>query len=277
MKVTPPKATITVTGVDEHTPLQALLNIARMPNVEVSFLYTRTPEGRNRYPSRDWLIRALPRVSGHAALHVCGSGARAELVSGDMGDLLAHVRRIQVNGILQADEVERICYAYPSHGVITQHKPENAHLLAVQAPNHALLIDASGGRGLAPDGWHRPDTAKAVGFAGGLGPSSMTVELPRIQTAAIGDWWVDMEGKIRTEDWFDASLAAKSILLFNGFTGVVDGVSDLEPEDLDWVVAQAVASSGNCADKPRSRLPGVNINLVKLAILTHLLPPTKQK
>jgi len=208
-------ATITVTGVDEGTSFEDVQFLAGMPHTEVGFLYTKAPEGRNRYPSREWLARAMPLASGRAAIHICGGKARAELLAGDLGDLVSHAARIQVNGCIKVAEVERICSLYPGHVVITQHKQENARILAVEASNHALLVDASGGRGIAPEGWARPATTKQVGFAGGLGPASLPTELPLIQAVATGDWWVDMEGNLRTEGWFDAVLAAKAISIFN--------------------------------------------------------------
>jgi len=208
-------ATITVTGVDEGTSFEDVQFLAGMPRTEVGFLYTKLPEGRNRYPSREWLARAMPLAAGRAALHVCGGRARAELVAGDLADLVLHAARIQVNGGIKVAEVERICALFPGHVVITQHKPENAKILAVEAPNHALLVDGSGGRGLAPEGWVRPASTKQVGFAGGLGPSTLPTELPLIQAVADGEWWVDMEGNLRIEDWFNAVLAVKAITIFN--------------------------------------------------------------
>jgi hypothetical protein len=263
--------TITVTGLDEHTPLKALLDLAGLPNVELGFLYTRTPEGRNRYPERDWLVRALPRAAGNAALHVCGGGAKAELLAGGMDDLLDKVRRIQVNGILQADEVERICARYPTHAIITQHRPGNEGLLAVTAPNHALLVDGSGGQGLAPSGWVRPATPKAVGFAGGLGPDSLVAELPRIRAVATGSWWVDMEGRIRTDDRFDADLAKAAVASFNRTLSLA---VDPDPDDPPHTLAQGAAEQGGTQKRPLGLRPSGFSRLAHLAILASLpVPP----
>jgi hypothetical protein len=61
---------------------------------------------------------------------------------------------------------------------------------------------------MSPEQWDRPDTCKPVGFAGGLGPNNILVEIQRISSVATGNWWVDMEGKLRDKnDWFDLTKA----------------------------------------------------------------------
>lgn len=82
---------------------------------------------------------------------------------------------------------------------------------------HQLLVDASGGRGVSPAEWTRPNTTRAVGFAGGLGPDNLAGELPRIAAVARGPWWVDMETKLRTDDWFDIALAERCSDAFEQF------------------------------------------------------------
>jgi len=193
---------ITFTGVDERT------NLADLPRgVEYGVLFTVSPDGRNRYPSRKdaAAIMAAMSAAGHAvALHVCGARARSELVNGQLIDLTAWTDRIQVNGRLEPWELEDICRHHAQHEIITQANDWNESLLDWECDNHAILVDASGGRGQSPSEWRRPATDKTVGFAGGLGPDNIANELRRIRAVAIGDWWIDMEGKLRAQDdWFD--------------------------------------------------------------------------
>lgn len=195
---------ITFTGVDERT------NLADLPRgVEYGVLFTVSPDGRNRYPSRKnaAAIMAALTGGGHAvALHVCGARARSELVNGQLMDLTAWPERIQVNGRLEPWELEDICRQHAQHEIITQANEWNTSLLDCECDNHAILVDASGGRGRSPASWKRPQTEKAVGFAGGLGPDNIADELQRIRAVAVGDWWIDMEGKLRDQDdWFDVS------------------------------------------------------------------------
>jgi len=201
---------VTVTGADEHTDIGLLQAL----DAEIGLLYTATPEGRNRYPRKEW-ITATARNLSRVAIHICGSNARGELLSGWLDDLLEHAQRVQVNGTISREDCERLCVLYHDKTIITQHKPNNAHLLAVNAQNHALLIDASGGRGISPKVWQHPTTHKPVGFAGGLGPDNMAFELQRIALIANDPWWVDMEGKLRINDWFSCERARDAVWAFH--------------------------------------------------------------
>ena len=198
---------LTVTGADERTDVTALAKL----NAEIGLLYTVTPEGRNRYPRWEWILETS-RELRRASLHVCGRGARELLREGQLP--VGGFQRIQVNGGILASEVEYLCAMYPRHTIITQYHTYNAHLLAVRAVNHALLVDSSGGRGRSPETWNRPDTDKAVGFAGGLGPDNLAGELRRIKSIARAGWWADMEGKLRVDDWFSVGRAEECAAVF---------------------------------------------------------------
>lgn len=204
---------ITLTGIDERTPTWAMADLSRM-GAELGFLYTATPEGRNRYPSRSWMFSVIP-IGAKCALHICGTKAREELKASKLSEIVGLVQRIQVNGSLSINEVEDICALYYTHTIITQHNERNGHLLRdVQAENHAVLIDASGGRGISPASWPQIATWKPVGFAGGLGPDNLATETPRIEAVAKAGAWVDMEGKLRVNDWFSVERAKAAIVAF---------------------------------------------------------------
>lgn len=216
----------TVTGADEYTDVGMLQKL----DAEIGLLYTATPEGRNRYPSKEWIESAARNLSS-VAIHICGSTARRELLSGWLDDLLENAQRVQVNGNLTIGDCERICAMYPNKTIITQHKPDNRRLLVVESPNHSLLVDASGGRGISPDVWQNPGTQKPAGYAGGLGPDNMAVELRRIAHVAHGLWWVDMEGKLRVNDWFSFERARDAVLAFH------NSLQDLRnelPQPVKW-------------------------------------------
>ena len=214
---------ITFTGADERTSIAELQDLALHPAVEIGLLFTVSPDGRNRYPSTDWLKAATAALHGVYAIHVCGGRAKALLAAGELSWLVEGAGRIQVNGRSNDQDlspawVESICLAHPDKIIITQHCEGNDGLLGVRAINHEVLVDGSGGRGLSPASWIRPVTGKPVGYAGGIGPENITETLNTIeQLCNPRPWWIDFEGKLRTDDWFDVTLARKSLSLFESW------------------------------------------------------------
>lgn len=204
----------TLTGVDETTPLIELAVIADLyPHVEWGFLYSPKRAGTpGRYPSIERIERALTEVPKYVriALHICGIGVpnllEAEpVVARLVEQIAARGGRVQLNfnaadGEVNLDELRLIIESNPNISFITQHNPSNQrvtqHLLAL--PNHAVIFDASGGRGVIPTTWPAPFSSTPCGYAGGLGPETLETQLTLIQKAAgDADYWVDMEGKLR--------------------------------------------------------------------------------
>lgn len=201
---------ITLTGIDERTDVSALISL----DAEIGILYSATPEGRHRYPGKEFIreaSRALPRL----AIHICGSPAREYLAEGWLDDLLENAQRIQINGFVSPPECERVCAMYPEKMIITQHFPENTPLYLEPTMNHQVLVDASGGRGITPTFWRKPCTDKQVGYAGGLGVDNMVEQLEKIRAIARGNWWVDMEQKLRVDGWFSIERAKDCVALFH--------------------------------------------------------------
>lgn len=212
---------ITVTGIDERTRLtdiQRLLDAG----AEVAVLWSETPEGRNRYPSVHWISSMHKHCRGKTALHVCGSKARERFLKrpGPYNGFAFNFDRIQINGRVDVSTLAR-CSGWGCE-IITQDNSANAPLRDIEVTRHAILVDGSGGRGIAPTAWVRPPTSKRVGFAGGLGPHNLSEQLTLIAAVATGDWWVDMESGVRTDDWFDADKALECVRIFKSFTGRTD-------------------------------------------------------
>ena len=208
---------LTFTGVDEFTDMAALDKL--LYGQEVGILVTDSPDGRNRYPSEAWIEQTIAEYKHHPiALHICGVRARTKLLSGYYKSWAIDVKRIQVNGVVTADDLHTICSLYPDQKIITQPgKPENDPLvdLVVADNNHCLLIDGSGGRGISPPEWKSPVATKNVGFAGGLGPDTIVSEFLKIEKIAKEGFWLDMEGNLRTEDKFDISKVKKVLSNLN--------------------------------------------------------------
>lgn len=201
--------TVTLTGADECTDIDHLVRLVSAdPHLEVGLLCTATPDGRNRYPSLAWLQATAAALTGRCAIHVCGRGARQQLLEGKLASLVSHARRVQVNGIVQPHEVPDLARRVPV--LITQHNDKNRGLANARlATNHCVLVDGSGGTGRSPERWERPKTPLQVGFAGGLGPDNIGTELAQIHAVAEGHYWIDLEGKLRTDDWFDLALCER--------------------------------------------------------------------
>ncbi len=91
-------------------------------------------------------------------------------------------------------------------------------MIDLDVENHAVLVDSSGGRGQSPEVWARPETNKSVGFAGGLGPANLRMELSSIEAVAKEPWWIDMEERLRdAADWFSVSRAKMVMDLWDDY------------------------------------------------------------
>lgn len=211
---------ITLTGADERTPIPELQQLVEEHSaLEIGLLYTETPDCRNRYPRIDWLLHAAYSLKGRCSVHVCGRLARSNMLlrCEPVRTIVRSVQRFQINGRVGRYWVETVCEDYSDSTVITQYNSANKDLLNVTSSNHCMLIDGSGGRGESPSSWIKPDTTKAIGFAGGLGPDNLAIEFPKIAAVATGNWWIDLESNLRANDWFDLDKAKRCLEIFEGF------------------------------------------------------------
>jgi hypothetical protein len=232
----------TLTGVDEKTDLRLVSALSgKFPIVEWGFLYSPKRQGSpGRYPSVYFLRNAFKELPVHVkvALHICGDGVtqliHAEAVVSELVQLVGQRGgRVQLNFNARTTqekftlaEVHACIARHPDVRFITQNNGANANvwLDLMDLPNHAILFDASGGKGLSADQWVAPLDGVNCGYAGGLGPINVAEELKKIQSV-VGDasFWIDMEGKLRNaDDWFDLT-AAKSVL--ESVIGVISPVS----------------------------------------------------
>ncbi len=199
---------ITLSAIDERTQITALEKILRdNDNVEFAILLSEQTEGRHRYPYHRWIERTVDVLGNRCAIHVCGRLARKAVDMGAYRDLLWRVGRIQLNGVVTADEVRHAIIRYEKP-VITQHMPGNESLVELNEPLHRLLVDGSAGKGVKPEAWCAPTTTKEVGFAGGLSAGNLGTELPKILDVMNAGAWIDMESSLRdADDWFDVNRA----------------------------------------------------------------------
>lgn len=198
----------TLTGVDEHTDVARALDLSRrFPWLEWGVLLGGDPSPR--YPSWSFIERwalACESIGAHSALHLCGAFARKWIENDPQVVALARLfARIQVNVVARRIDVDALVDAIQSGRhprVITQHNHANEIITARLASEtgHAVLFDASGGRGVAATQWPMVIPGKACGYAGGLSPENVGSELDKIAQVAGEAFWIDMEGRLRRED-----------------------------------------------------------------------------
>lgn len=143
---------ITFTGIDIHTDLNKVINISKNnSNIEFGILFTISPNERNRYMNLNDIQHTIKYLSSNnvkVALHVCGNGAKRAILNCEL-DFLTNLNRMQINGQQKIKDIEKICELYPYLEIITKHNIHNEHLLSVEAHNHSILIDSSGGNGIS--------------------------------------------------------------------------------------------------------------------------------
>jgi hypothetical protein len=228
---------VTITGADESVSPRSLLDLsAEFPFVEwgilVSSSHTGFGEHSPRFPSQVWIDRLLDACGPSGAypapalsLHVCGKWVR-DLLMGNisvpsrLGERQAF-QRVQLN--FHAERVT--CNPRPFFNALLAMGPRqyifqidgadgNKHLESLYALNdsdHSIdavpLFDTSGGAGVLPRQWPRPQYMSTDrdfiyhGYAGGLGPDTLPDELPKIDAASAGARiWIDMERRVRSDD-----------------------------------------------------------------------------
>lgn len=208
----------TLTGVDEKTSFDWVVETAgAYPFAEFGILFSLTPDDKDaRYADQAFINRFADdaqRYAVNTALHICGSAVN-RFVGGDhdVKGLASRFGRVQINfsaarvpfGI---NALFSAIEAF-SRPVITQHHGGNIQVTSdACAPNHHVLFDASGGRGVHSTEFPARIPGKFYGYAGGFGPETIDEDIARAAAAAGNEpFWIDMESKIRTDGHLDQSL-----------------------------------------------------------------------
>lgn len=208
----------TLTGVDESTSFDWIIDTAQLhPRAEFGILLSATADGSDhRYPSRAFIEKFAGAMQGsmvNTALHICGRAVRM-FVEGDydIRGLAARFGRIQLNF-----NAQRVPFSHKdldaaiasfSRPVITQHNEANACVAAnITAPNHHVLFDASGGRGIHAKEWPQRLHGKLYGYAGGFGPETLVFDIKGARDASgNAPFWIDMESHLRRQNWLDTTI-----------------------------------------------------------------------
>jgi len=227
---------VTMTGADNSIRPQDLIPLSeKFPFVEWGILLSGSKMGGLRFPSLDWLQELVQVQSEHKlnlSGHICQQWCRdifnnkKMTVAEELPEVWNIFQRIQLNfspydvGLNFVEVLKQ----FPDKQFIFQVGKKNRDSLFAHAvsegANIACLFDRSGGKGVVPSSWPKVREDVICGYAGGLGPDTLSQELENI-SQVVGDKeiWVDMESRIRSDDntLFDLSKVEKclSVVPFN--------------------------------------------------------------
>ena len=222
---------ITFTGIDKKTDLKALKEIQmQYPIAEFGVLASyHWYENDNRYLDPRY-YRYLTKLNLNLALHLCGAVAH-DAACEDWSEVhylswgqYSWFRRIQLNVACRKDNPEYVCAAPWENEIIVQQRDINNLDLFYESQESwpkwcpeqlSVLLDASGGQG--KDTEIQILNAKCkVGYAGGINPENVGDKLAYlVEHHTAGDFWIDMESGVRTDDWFDLDKVVKVLDICN--------------------------------------------------------------
>jgi len=195
---------ITFTGIDDRTQIEGLEDLSARYPIEWGVLLDPAQQGKvPRFPSPQTIARVA--ASGlRLAAHLCGAHTEA-LRDGEPADMplaLGRFARIQINGhSVSVAEASRFGATIGRRCILPCTGDRFPDADAVD-----WLHDLSGGRGLATGAWP-PYPGRLAGYAGGIGPDTAAAVVAAI--GAEGPYWIDMESRVRTDDWLDLELCRR--------------------------------------------------------------------
>lgn len=205
-----------ITGADDQVDIADLSTLSHShPFVEWAILLLRARAGQPRFPSTDWIEDFTRHTHGqNKAMHLCDDAFLGFIAQDpEVKALMSGFQRIQLNlkfgdveGKYDPAELVARVKENPQHQFILQYTHDKQGLLPLFTgiPNHAVLFDASAGRGINPDHWDAPLDGHFCGYAGGLNPDNVERNLKMIAQVATGQTtWIDMESGVRNNDRFD--------------------------------------------------------------------------
>lgn len=237
---------VTFTGADDKTSVESLNNFyscqpfAHYNRVEFGILFSQKRAGQRRYPSIDWIYNMLVNGKFNFAIHLCGDTVY-DWLDGNPAllRLFKKAPRIQLNFNHSKRPIDpnRLkflrCNKDYEGDIILQDNSNNSTLInSYNLWNWRgiyLLKDESGGNGITPLGWTKPNLKyfyeyenALFGYAGGLGTDNIKEEIVKISDILekeeqlnypVRSWtrnwnyYIDMETKLRNDkDEFDLDI-----------------------------------------------------------------------
>lgn len=219
---------ITFTGADDKVDPNELVRISKQyPEIAIEWgiLFSISAAGKQRYPTSEW-VSSLTGLSGNFAAHLCGQYVD------DIGKIRGSedyerrtlflenfenneiFKRVQINSGMQPPKDfilmhylrclnhfgEERMFIVQSNGKAAGH--------TVMLASHGFggkvstLYDCSGGKGIETE-FQEPVFNSRWGFAGGISPENVVDKLVNISSVYSGEYWIDMESGVRTNNNFD--------------------------------------------------------------------------
>lgn len=230
---------VTITGADDKVNPSDLAALSKeFPFVEWGILFSPSPSrmGTPRYPTGGWLVDLCDFVDDPStphmnfSAHLCGGFAKHAMVDGDPEWFRLQCAylfsRVQFNGFSvyrdhMSDKFLPMLEQHDGYSYVMQIADDDAlkaaDLLTVDPDLRErmhVLFDASAGRGIQTQAWSAPATSLYVGYAGGLNPDNLRVNLTILEAVAGNrPFSIDMETGVRTDDVFDLEKVRKVLEL----------------------------------------------------------------
>jgi len=208
---------VTITGADDSINPKELFKLSdEFPFVEWGILFSKSAEGKYRYPTRKWLWELytewcrsyIPRLNFSA--HICGRWVR-DICAGSWTIFEDHTtfdmfKRIQLNfhALVHELDEQKFIAGFKDGTIqrqyIFQLDNVNNGILNVALNNNVdavPLFDLSGGAGILPEEWPRANGY--CGYAGGLSPENLESQLELIEQVADYPMWIDTETRVRSD------------------------------------------------------------------------------
>lgn len=219
---------ITFTGLDDRTDLVRAEELAKQYPIEYGVLFSSSNKD-SRYPSQQG-VKEILKMDCKKSAHLCGSVSTAFRKGifygeGSQFDVPLHgFDRVQIN-CRSSELIPEVSHSFKfARSVLDIIPIYQSRSEYFPAGNLALpLFDMSGGRGKLPAEIPPLLADHLVGYAGGMGPDTVADYLAKIASATYANelgsrseqtehdykFWIDMEGQIRTDGWFDLDKVQK--------------------------------------------------------------------
>lgn len=211
---------ISFAGVDKNTDFDRLVEIQKKYTIAEFGILTSYHwyENGNRY-----LDPMLLNESGwrklNLCLHLCGSAAHDAAIGywRNIDHLtyghLDMFPRVQLNISNRKNNPDYVTLNIIKEIIVQTKDINNTSIFDKTVERYpdvscSILLDGSGGRGI-DTGIQVLNNGFKVGYAGGINPDNVGEKLGYLLNNVEGDFWIDMESGVRTDDWFDLNKVEK--------------------------------------------------------------------